>query len=135
MARALCSELLIAKEPHWCTENYNSVFSGTASSLRTNKIIQTNQPGSHCFTCTGICAGKATLPKGENYNSDAPLPDTDFGKRAGAFINLSITTSQSQFEASKSSLKAETTKLLFVVCISKYFLHSLFTNLTFPHWE
>lgn len=34
---ALGSEsLLIAKESHWCTENYSSILSTTASSLRTN---------------------------------------------------------------------------------------------------
>lgn len=78
-------------------------------------------------------AEKATLSKGDNYNCDAPLADSDFGKRAGTLVNLSITPRQSQFEAAKSSLKTETTKLLFVECISKSFLHSLFTNLAFPH--
>lgn len=102
--------------------------------LQGQTMTPTNQPGSHCFACTGGCAWRTTLPKGENYNCDAPLADSDFGKRAGDFVNLSITQSQSQFEAAKSSLKTETTKLLFVECISKNFLYSLFTNLAFPHW-
>lgn len=89
-------------------------------------ITQKNQPGSHCFTCTGGCAGKAALAKVENYNCDAPLADADFGKRAGAFINLSITPSQSQLEVTKVASKLRLQSSYFLDVFQRTsFIHCL----------
>lgn len=121
MATALRSESsLTTKDSHCCTDNYSSLFSDRASSLKTN-----NNPNKPAWTPLEDVQGRQHCQQGENYSCDAPLADSDFGSRPGAFINLSA--------IAKSSLKTESTKPLFVECISKHFLHSLFTDQAFPH--